>query len=59
GKMAAQVLKGEKKASELPYETIEEASLYINEKAAEDLGIEIPSELKDSAAESFTEISEK
>lgn len=59
GKMAAQVLKGEKKASELPYETIEEASLYINEKAAEDLGIEIPSELKDSAAESFAEISEE
>lgn len=59
GKMAAQVLKGEKKASELPYETIEEASLYINEKAAENLGIEIPAELKDSAAESFAEISEK
>ena len=59
GKMAAQVLKGEKKASELPYETIEEASLYINEKAAENLGIEIPAELKDSAAECFTKISEK
>ncbi|MDO4601007.1 MAG: ABC transporter substrate-binding protein [Eubacteriales bacterium] len=59
GKMAAQVLKGEKKASELPYETIEEASLYINEKAAENLGIEIPTELKDSAAECFTKISEK
>lgn len=59
GKMAAQVLKGEKKASELPYETIEEASLYINEKTAENLGIEIPSELKDSAVESFAEISEK
>lgn len=59
GKMAAQVLKGEKKASELPYETIEEASLYINEKTAENLGIELPSELKDSAVESFAEISEK
>lgn len=59
GKMAAQVLKGEKKASELPYETIEDASLYINEKTAENLGIEIPSELKDSAVESFAEISEK
>lgn len=59
GKMAAQVLKGEKKASELPYETIEGASLYINEKTAENLGIEIPSELKDSAVESFAEISEK
>ena len=59
GKMAAQVLKDKKKASELPYETIEEASLYINEKTAENLGIEIPSELKDSAVESFAEISEK
>lgn len=51
--------KRRKKASELPYETIEEASLYINEKTAENLGIEIPSELKDSAVESFAEISEK
>lgn len=58
GKMAAQVLKGEKKASEMPYETIAESSLYINSKTAEDLGVEVPAELTDSAAEVFTEITE-
>lgn len=59
GKMAAQILKGEKKASEFPYETIEEASFYVNEEVAKNLDIEIPSELKNTAAECFTEISEK
>lgn len=58
GKMAAQVLKGEKKASEIPYETIEEANLYLNTKVAENLGIEVPSELTEEAAETFTEITE-
>lgn len=58
GKMAAQVLKGEKKASEMPFETIAESSLYINSKAAENLGIEISQELTDSAAEVFAEITE-
>ena len=58
GKMAAQVLKGEKKASEIPYETIEEASLYLNTKVAENLGIEVPSELTEEAAETFKEITE-
>ena len=45
GRMAAQVLKGEAKASELPFETIEEASLYVNTAVAENLGIEIPEDL--------------
>lgn len=58
GKMAAQVLKGEKKASEIPYETIAESSLYINNAVAENLGIEIPEDLTGSAAETFTEIAE-
>ena len=58
GKMAAQVLKGEKKASELPYETIEEASFYVNTAVAENLGIEVPEELAEAAAETFTEITE-
>lgn len=58
GKMAAQVLKGEKKASEIPYETIEEAALYVNTEVAENLGIEIPQELADTAAETFAEITE-
>lgn len=58
GRMAAQVLKGEKKASEIPYETIEEASLYINSAVAENLGIEVPEDLSSAAAETFTEITE-
>ena len=56
--MAAQVLKGEKKASELSFETIEEAALYVNTAAAENLGIEIPEEMTASAAEVFEEITE-
>ena len=56
--MAAQVLKGEAKASELPFETIEEASLYVNTAVAENLGIEIPEDLTSSAAEVFEEITE-
>lgn len=58
GRMAARVLKGEKKASEMPYELIEGAAFYGNTKAAEDLGIELPESLTSSAAELFEEISE-
>lgn len=58
GRMAAKVLKGEAKASELPYETIEEAALYVNSAVAEKLGIEIPEDMTSSAAEVFDEITE-
>ncbi len=58
GKMAAQILKGEKKASEMPYEVITETGFYVNKKVAENLGIDIPKELADTAVESFDEISE-
>lgn len=58
GKMAAQVLKGEKKASELNFQVIEEAAFYGNSKVAETLGITLPSDLTDSAAELFTDISQ-
>ncbi|MEY8354813.1 ABC transporter substrate-binding protein [Lachnospiraceae bacterium 54-53] len=56
GKMAAKVLKGETKASELNYEVIQEAAFYGNTRVAEDLGITLPSELTDSAAQIFTDI---
>lgn len=56
GRMAAQVLKGEKKASELNFEIIKEASFYGNEKVAENLGITFPEDLTGSAKEMFTEI---
>lgn len=58
GKIAAQVLKGEKKASEIPYEIITEPGFYVNNKAAENVNVEVPKELGESAVESFDEISE-
>ena len=58
GKIAAQILKGERKASEIPYEIISEPGFYVNTKVAENLGIEVPSDLADSAVESFDTISE-
>lgn len=58
GQMAAKVLKGEAKASEMNYEVIAEAAFYGNEKVAENLGTTIPEDLADSAAEIFTEITQ-
>ena len=57
GKMAAKVLKGEKKASEMKYEIITEPGFYVNTKVAENLGVEVPEELVKDAVESFHEIS--
>ncbi|MDY3902473.1 ABC transporter substrate-binding protein [Peptoniphilus sp.] len=56
GKMASKILKGEKKAKEMPYETILEPNLYLNSKVAENLGIKIPKDLVDRAVENFSEI---
>ena len=56
GKMAAQVLKGEKVASEMNFELITEPGFYVNNKVAAELGVTVPQELADSAVESFDEI---
>ncbi|WP_235860786.1 ABC transporter substrate-binding protein [Peptoniphilus porci] len=56
GKMASKILKGEKEAREMPYETILEPNLYLNSKVAENLGIKIPKDLLDRAVENFSEI---
>jgi putative ABC transport system substrate-binding protein len=58
GKMAAQVLSGEKKASEINFEIIEEASFYGNTAVATNLGVTIPDELVSTAKEMFSEITE-
>ncbi len=58
GRMAAKVLKGEAKASEMTAEVIEGSSLYINTEAAEALGIQIPESLNERAAEVFETISQ-
>lgn len=51
GAIAAKILKGEKKASEIPYETIFEYSIYINSNALKELGITIPEDVAKSAIE--------
>lgn len=56
GRMAAAVLKGEKKASEMNFEVIEEAAFYGNTQVAENLGITLPDDLMASVKELFTEI---
>ena len=58
GKMAAKVLKGEAKASEMPFETCEGAKLYLNTKTASDLGIGFPEGYAEKAAEVFDTIGE-
>ena len=56
GAMAAKVLKGEAAASDLTFEVITEASLYVNTAAAEKISLAIPAEMAEKAAETFEEI---
>lgn len=56
GKMAAKVLKGEAKASDMNYEVISEPSLYVNTAAAEKIGLELPANYATDAYELFEEI---
>ncbi len=58
GKMAAQILKGEKKASEIAFEVIDEAAFYGNTAVADNLGITLPEELVSNAKEMFDTIEE-
>lgn len=51
GKLAAQILKGEAKASDLPYETVTEYSTYINSDATSAMGITVPSDVAAKAIE--------
>lgn len=58
GKMAAAVLKGEKKASQMDFQVIEEAAFYGNTKAAQNLGITLPDRFTSTAKELFTTITQ-
>jgi putative ABC transport system substrate-binding protein len=58
GRIAAQVLSGEKKASEINFERIEEFDFYGNNAVADMLGITMPSDLVESAKEMFDNIAE-
>lgn len=54
GEIAGKVLKGEVNASEIPFETIEEANFYYNSKVANELKLEVPKELVNTAKEIFS-----
>ena len=56
GRMAAKVLKGEAKASELSFEIFEGGSFYGNTKVAGQLGITLPESLVSGAADMFDDI---
>lgn len=56
GLMAAKVLKGEAKASELNYETISQCSLYVNTAAADKINLTLSDDLLSGADESYDEI---
>ena len=58
GQMAAKVLNGEAKASELAFEIITEPGFYVNTKVAENLGITVADDMISSAVEVFTEITQ-
>ena len=49
GGMAAMVLTGEAKASEMPYETITEYGIYTNNDALAAFGVEIPADIAEKA----------
>lgn len=51
GKMAAQVLKGEKKIEEMNFAVIEKSSLFINSDVLQKLGIAVPDSLQKRAAD--------
>lgn len=56
GKMASQVLNGEKEASDINFEIIDEFAFYGNTAVADNLGITLPEELVSSAKEIFDTI---
>ena len=56
GHMAAKVLKGEAKASEMNYEVISEPSLYVNTAAADKVSLALDDDFVASAYEKFDEI---
>lgn len=56
GKMAVRILKGEKKAREIPFEIFKGASLYINTEAAGKINLTISDEYTKTAVEVFSSI---
>lgn len=55
GRLAAKVLKGEATCEELPYETVTEYSIYVNNDALAEMNIELPSAVADKALDANAE----
>ena len=53
GEMAARILKGEKKASEIEFISLAETSTSVNKKTAAEIGVTIPQPVLDRASEIF------
>lgn len=51
GHLAAKILNGEATATDLPYETISEYSIYINSEAIAEMGLTLPDEVTSVAVE--------
>jgi putative ABC transport system substrate-binding protein len=56
GKMAAQILRGEKKASEIPFFSFSDSYTWVNQAAADAIGLKIPQAHLDRAIEVFTKL---
>ena len=56
GHMAAKILKGEASANTMNFEVIENASLYLNTKVIENLGLDVDPSFATRAAETFNNI---
>lgn len=55
GRMAAKVLTGEATCEELPYETVTEYSIYVNNDALAEMNIELPAAIADKALDANAE----
>lgn len=55
GRLAAKVLKGEATCEELPYETVTEYSIYVNNEALAEMSIELPTAIADKALDANAE----
>ncbi len=51
GRMAAKVLKGEAKASEIPYEVLKESQLTINSDVMAELNLTLPEDMMSRATD--------
>lgn len=56
GKMAAQILKGEKEAKDMNYESFKEGDVIVNTAAAQKIGMTISDDVKDQAKEIYDKI---